>query len=57
MVGMLHILSLRDEVQKALGARFSLKDFHDVVLKTGSVPLQVLSDVVRLWVKDLALKS
>ncbi len=51
MVGMLHILSLRDEAQKTMGARFSLKDFHDVVLKTGSVPLDVLSDVVRAWAK------
>ena len=50
MVGMLHILALRDEAQKTLGARFSLKDFHDVVLKTGSVPLDVLSGVVRRWV-------
>lgn len=51
MVGMLHILALRDEAQKTLGARFTLKDFHDVVLKTGSVPLDVLSDVVRQWAR------
>ena len=51
MVGMLHILKLRDEAQETMGARFSLKDFHDVVLKTGSVPLEVLSDVVRAWAK------
>lgn len=49
MVGMLHILALRDEAQQAMGRRFSLKDFHDVVLKTGSVPLDVLSGVVRRW--------
>lgn len=49
MVGMLHILALRDEAQKTMGARFTLKDFHDVVLKTGSVPLDVLSEVVRRW--------
>jgi len=49
MIGMLHMLALRDETQKTLGARFRIKDFHDVVLKTGSVPLEVLSDVVRRW--------
>ena len=49
MIGMLHMLALRDQTQKALGARFRIKDFHDVVLKTGSVPLEVLSDVVRRW--------
>ena len=49
MVGMLHILALRDEAQLTMGKRFSLRDFHDVVLKTGSVPLDVLSGVVRRW--------
>ena len=49
MVGMLHILTLRDEAQQSMGARFTLKGFHDVVLKTGSVPLDVLSEVVRRW--------
>ncbi len=53
MVGMLHMLALRDEVQAQLGARFSLPAFHDVVLKTGSVPLDVLSDVVRRWAEGV----
>jgi uncharacterized protein (DUF885 family) len=43
------MLALRDEAQQSMGRRFSLKDFHDVVLKTGSVPLDVLSGVVRRW--------
>jgi uncharacterized protein (DUF885 family) len=54
MVGMLHILALRDEVQQKLGPRFKLVDFHDVVLKTGSVPLSVLSQVVRRWADGVA---
>jgi uncharacterized protein (DUF885 family) len=49
MIGMLRMLALRDEAQKAMGARYSLKGFHDVVLKTGSVPLDVLGDVVHGW--------
>ncbi len=53
MVGMLHILALRDEVQQKLGPRFKLVDFHDVVLKTGSVPLAVLSQVVRRWADEV----
>ena len=53
MVGMLHMLALRDEVQATLGAAFSLPAFHDVVLKTGSVPLDVLSDVVRRWAEGV----
>ncbi len=54
MIGMLHMLALRDEVQKQMGPRFAIKDFHDVVLKTGSVPLDVLSDVVRRWAAAVA---
>jgi uncharacterized protein (DUF885 family) len=52
MVGMLHILSLRDEVMKSQGAKFDIKAFHDVVLKTGSVPLEVLSEAVRGWTRQ-----
>ena len=49
MVGMLRIVALRDEARAALGEHFSLREFHDLVLKTGSVPLDVLGDVVRHW--------
>jgi uncharacterized protein (DUF885 family) len=52
MVGMLHIMALRDEARARLGPRFSLKAFHDVVLKTGSVPLDLLSTVVRSWIEE-----
>jgi uncharacterized protein (DUF885 family) len=49
MIGMLHILSFQHEAMKAQGAKFDIKAFHDVVLKTGSVPLEVLSEAVRGW--------
>ena len=49
MVGMLHILALREELRRTMGPRFTLPAFHDVVLKTGSVPLDVLSGVARRW--------
>ncbi len=49
MVGMLHILQLRAAAQQRLGERYTLKGFHDVVLKTGSVPLAVLTEVVQQW--------
>jgi len=42
MTGMLHLLSLRDHVQKSLGDAYSLSAFHDAVLEVGSVPLPVL---------------
>ena len=34
----------------ALGDRFSIKGFHDLVLKTGSVPLEVLGQEVDAWI-------
>ncbi|MFO1341148.1 MAG: DUF885 domain-containing protein [Burkholderiaceae bacterium] len=49
MIGMLRLLELRGEAQQTLGQRFDAKAFHDVVLKTGSVPLDVMGDVVRRW--------
>lgn len=54
MVGMLRIVALREQAQRTLGSRFSLKAFHDVVLQTGSVPLDVLGEVVQRWTKGLA---
>ena len=57
MVGMLRLLELRDLASAELGARFVLKDFHDVVLQTGSVPLDVLADVLQRWVQDRRAKG
>ena len=45
-IGMLKILELRTKAQKALGGKFSLKEFHNVVLQTGNVPLAVLEQVI-----------
>jgi uncharacterized protein (DUF885 family) len=50
MIGELKILELRAKAQRALGTRFSLKEFHNVVLRTGTVPLEVLSQVVEEWI-------
>jgi uncharacterized protein (DUF885 family) len=45
-IGQLKILELRDKAKAAMGAKFSLKDFHNVVLSTGAVPLAILEDIV-----------
>jgi uncharacterized protein (DUF885 family) len=50
MVGMLRILELRDQARKELGDKFSLPAFHDVVLKNGSVPLDVLGEIIQRWI-------
>ncbi len=51
-VGQLAMLRMRDEAQQALGSRFDLRAFHEVILMNGSMPLAVLEDVVREWIKD-----
>jgi uncharacterized protein (DUF885 family) len=49
-MGQLRILALRAKAQAALGERFSLKNFHDLVLRTGTVPLPVLEQVVERYI-------
>jgi len=41
-VGMMKILELRAKAKQALGEKFDVRDFHDVVLKNGAVPLDIL---------------
>jgi uncharacterized protein (DUF885 family) len=50
-VGQLAMLRMREEAQKALGSRFDLRGFHEVILMNGSMPLAVLEDVVREWIE------
>jgi uncharacterized protein (DUF885 family) len=50
MIGELKILELRDKAQNALGNRFALREFHNTVLRAGSVPLQVLESQVDAYV-------
>ena len=52
MVGQLKILELRDRARKALGDRFDIRDFHAVVLENGSVPLDVLEDLVDAYIAE-----
>jgi uncharacterized protein (DUF885 family) len=50
MIGELEILRLRTKAQQALGSKFSMKAFHNVILRTGAVPLDVLNDVIDEWI-------
>ena len=45
-VGMMKILELRQKAMDSLGDRFELAEFHDVVLKNGAVPLDILERIV-----------
>lgn len=48
-IGKLEILRLRDEAKAQLGPKFDIKGFHDAVLKSGAVPLDVLGENVKGW--------
>jgi uncharacterized protein (DUF885 family) len=50
MVGRLKISELRDKAQKALGKKFDIRGFHDTLLKSGPVPLDVLEEQVDAWI-------
>jgi uncharacterized protein (DUF885 family) len=51
-MGQLKILELRDRAKTALGPKFDLKAFHDVVLDSGALPLDVLETQVNTWIQS-----
>ncbi|MFB2752128.1 DUF885 family protein [Shewanella xiamenensis] len=51
-VGMMKILELREKAKQALGDKFDLRDFHDVLLKNGAVPLDILEKLVDRYIAD-----
>ncbi len=49
-VGQLKILSLRAQAEEALGDKFDLKAFHDQILTSGSLPMEVMELKVNEWI-------
>jgi uncharacterized protein (DUF885 family) len=51
MIGQLRILELRDDAKSRLGSKFSPREFHDAVLRSGTVPLDILAREVDRYVR------
>ena len=51
-IGMMKILELREKAKEALGSQFDLKQFHNVVLKNGAVPLDILEELIDAYVAE-----
>jgi uncharacterized protein (DUF885 family) len=49
-IGQLKMLELRRQAQSELGANFKIEKFHDLVLDSGAVPLDVLQRSVNAWI-------
>ena len=49
-IGMIKIQDLRSKAEETLGDKFDIREFHDVILANGSVPLKVLEELVDEWV-------
>jgi uncharacterized protein (DUF885 family) len=49
-IGQLKLLELRERASASLGAKFDIRAFHDTVLATGSVPLEIVERNVDAWI-------
>jgi len=50
MIGQLKLVELREKARQVLGDKFSLREYHDVVLDTGTVPLEILERQVDAYI-------
>jgi uncharacterized protein (DUF885 family) len=49
-VGMIKILELRELARGELGDQFDIREFHNVILTNGSMPLDILEDLVQDYI-------
>ena len=51
-IGEIKIRELRSRAEQALGAKFDRREFHDVLLQNGAVPLDILENQVEAWIQS-----
>ncbi|MGD8626461.1 MAG: DUF885 family protein [Anaerolineae bacterium] len=56
-VGMIKIMELRQRAMDALGEAFDVKEFHNLLLSSGSLPLDILEQVVDDWLEAKVVAS
>jgi uncharacterized protein (DUF885 family) len=49
-LGQLKLVELRERARAALGDQFDIREFHDQVLESGSIPLNMLEDKINFWI-------
>ena len=49
-IGMIKIVELRRKAERALGPKFDIKGFHDLLIASGSQPLSILEREVEGWI-------
>ena len=53
-IGMLKIQALREDAKSRLGDKFDIREYHEIVLAEGAVPLDILEERVEAWIKSKA---
>jgi uncharacterized protein (DUF885 family) len=51
-IGELRIRAMREKAERALGTDFDLRRFHDTVIGSGSLPIDILDELVDSWIED-----
>jgi uncharacterized protein (DUF885 family) len=50
-VGQMKILELREKAKVEMGSKFNIKEFHDVILRNGPMPLEIMEKEVEKYIK------
>ncbi len=51
-IGMIKIQTLREDAKARLGDKFDIREYHDVVLRSGPLPLSILEEQVNAWIES-----